>query len=163
MQMAKNNFGIEFVGLDKYIKDLKTMEKQTTKVIAQEYTKYGSLVEKGAKALVHHDGGELEDHTNFDKARIEGSSVVVEGGSNLKYALRRHEEPYRPGVHDKYENGRFSPGYYVNGRGEGTRGKPPWRGYEPGRKFLENAIKATEKDYNKTNDRAIDRILGMKK
>ncbi|WP_068672280.1 hypothetical protein [Oceanobacillus sp. Castelsardo] len=161
--MAKKGaFNVEFNGVDKYIKDLKMMDSNVHKVLIDEYTKYGMLVEEGTKALVHHDHGDLEDSINFDKAKRAGPAVVVEGGSNLEYALRRHEEPYRPGIRDKYESGRHYPGYYVDGRGRGTRGKPTWRGYQPGRKYLENAIKATEPDYDKTNAKAIDRILRSK-
>ncbi|RHW33522.1 HK97-gp10 family putative phage morphogenesis protein [Oceanobacillus profundus] len=158
----KNAFNVEFIGIDKYIKVLKKMERNVEPVLLEEYTKYGMLVEEGAKALVHHNHGDLEDSINFQKAQKSGASVIVEGGSNSDYALRRHEEPYRPGVYDKYERGRHSPGYYIDGLGAGTRGKSMWRGYRPGRKYLENAIKATEPDYKKMNEKAIDRILRSK-
>lgn len=153
---------MEWEGLEELEKEFDKMEKDFQDILIDEYTKYGMLVEEGAKALAHHDEGDLEDSITFDKAKIEGSEVVVEGGSNSKYAIRRHEEPYRPGTHPKYSNGAKFDRYYMNGRGRGTLTKPKWRGYKPGRKFLQNAIIATEEDYDEMNERILDRTLGDK-
>ncbi len=162
--MAKNNvFSVEWEGLDEFHDMLDEMDKEAENIIADEMTRFGMLAEEGTKALVHHDHGDLEDSINFDKAKREGRVTVVRGGSNIIYALRRHEEPYRLGVHAKYERGRHYPGYYIDGRGAGTRGKPNWRGYQPGRKYMENAIKAIEPDYDKMNARALERILEIDK
>ena len=139
--MADELFSIEWQGLDELSDALSKMEKETDKIILEEYTKLGLLAEQGAKALVHHDEGTLEDSLNFDPAKREGSNIVVRGGTNVVYALRRHEEP---------------------GIGPGTQAKPNWRGYRPGSKYLENAIKAIERDYNDTNDRILQRILETK-
>lgn len=158
--MAKDDvFAIEWEGLQEFSDALEKMEKEAEKIIMEEMTEFGQLAEEGTKALVHHDHGDLEDSINFGKAQIKGENIVVEGGSNMPYALRRHEEPYRLGVHDKHERGRHYTGYYIDGRGRGTRGKPSWRGYRPGRKYMENAIKAIEPDYDKMNERALKRIL----
>ncbi len=164
MSMAKDDvFSIEWEGLDEFHDMLDKMEKEHENIIMDEMTKFGMLAEEGTKALVHHDHGDLEDSINFDKAKKEGRDIIVRGGSNLVYALRRHEEPYRMGVHHKYENGRKFPNYYVGGRGRGTHAKPMWRGYKPGRKYMENAIKAIEPDYDKMNARALERILEIDK
>ncbi|HLR69426.1 MAG TPA: hypothetical protein VK105_20255 [Virgibacillus sp.] len=149
-------FKIEWEGLNEFHDMLDKMEKNAENIIMEEMTKFGMLAEEGTKALSPHDEGNgLEDSINFDKAKREGSSIVVRGGSNSVYGLRRHEEPYRMGIHNKG----LDRGFYVDGRGRGTRGKPTWRGYQPGRKYMENAIKAIEPDYNKMNDRALKRIL----
>lgn len=162
--MAKNDlFNIEWEGLEEFSNALDKMDQEAEKIIMDEMTEFGMLAEEGTKALVHHDHGDLEDSINFDKAKKEGGRIIVRGGSNIVYALRRHEEPYRMGVHHKYERGRKFPGYYVDGRGQGTRGKPSWRGYKPGRKYMENAIKAIEPDYDKMNARALERILELEK
>ena len=157
--MAKDDvdvFGIEWQGLDEFVQILDKMDEQAEKIIMEEYTTFGMLAEEGSKALAHHDEGDgLVDSINFDKAKREGNAIVVRGGSNSVYALRRHEEPYRMGVHDKLPGD----GYYVDGRGEGTRAKPDWRGIQPGRKYMENAIKAIDRDYDKMNARALERIL----
>jgi hypothetical protein len=137
--MAKRDlFSVEWEGLDEFAEMLEKMDAQTDEIIMDEMTKYGMLVEEGTKALVHHDEGTLEDSINFDKAIRESNTIIVRGGSNIEYALRRHEEP---------------------GRGAGTLAKPRWRRYKPGPKYMEKAIKATEDDYNKMNVRALERIL----
>lgn len=141
--MAKGDvFSVEWEGLDEFNDMLDKMDKKAERIIMDEMTKFGMLAEEGTKALVHHDEGTLEDSINFDRARKEGGSIVVRGGTNVVYALRRHEEP---------------------GRGQGTLGKPSWRGYRPGPKYMENAVKAIEPDYNKMNARALERILGTGK
>ncbi len=122
MSMAKGDvFNIEWEGLEEFSEILDKMDKEAENIIMDEMTKFGMLAEEGTKALVHHDEGTLEDSINFDKAKKEGNEIVVRGGSNLEYALRRHEEPYRPGVHDKYENGRKYP--ILNGSLEATTKK----------------------------------------
>jgi hypothetical protein len=150
---------ISWDGLDELERHFEKMEENFVDILVDEYTKYGQLVEEGTKALVHHDEGDLEDSISFDRAKLKGDQVVVEGGSNSPYALRRHEEPYRSGTHDKYENGAKFPRYYLNGRGRGTLTKRRWRGYKPGRKFLQNAINATKPDYNQMNERVLERTL----
>lgn len=141
MSMARRDvFNIEWQGLQEFSDALQNMEDNVETIIMEEMTKFGMLAEEGTKALVHHDEGPLEDSINFDAAVKEGGNIVVNGGSNMKYALRRHEEP---------------------GRGPGTLGKPMWRGHRPGPKYLENAIKAIEPDYDTMNARAMDRILRL--
>jgi hypothetical protein len=159
--LAREDFlHIEWDGLKELEQFFDKMEENFEQILIDEYTEYGMLVEEGAKALVHHDEGDLEDSISFDRAKKEGNGISVEGGSNSRYALRRHEEPYRKGIHPKYENGAKFPNYYVNGRGEGTRSKLNWRGYQPGRKYLLNAINATKKDYDKMLERILERTLG---
>lgn len=159
--MAKSDdFAIELHGIDELIHLLNVAEKDIDRIVQEELSKFGKHVESVTKKLVHQDEGHLSDSINFDNAYKEGNSYIVSGGSNLPYALRRHEEPYRPGVHDKYLHGRHYPDYYVDGRGRGTRYKANYKGYEPGRKYLENAVKATESDYDILTERIINRILG---
>lgn len=158
--MAKDELiRIEWDGLQEMKRLFEEMNENFEKILLEEYTKYGMLVEEGAKALAPHDEGDLESSINFGKAQREGNGVSVEGGSNMAYALRRHEEPYREGEHPKYDNGAKFPKFYVNGRGVRTRSKAAWRGFMPGRKFLENAIKATKPDYDAMNKRILDRTL----
>jgi hypothetical protein len=158
--LANNDFiHIEWEGLAELEQLFDGMDDAFMRILKEEYTDYGMLVEEGSKALVHHDESDLEDSINFGQAEPEGSGVAVEGGSNSKYALKRHERPYRMGRHPKYENGAKFPDYYVNGRGEGTRSKPKWRGKMPGRKYLLNAINATERDYEKMLERILERTL----
>ncbi len=159
MSMAKDTFSLVWDGLDEFANDLKGMEKNLIKNIEKGMTEYATLVEEGAKALVHRDSGDLEASINFGKPKREGDSFVVEGGSNLKYALRRHEEPHRPGTRDKHDAGVKFVRYYLNGRGRRTFQKPSWRGEKPGRKFLERAIVATEKGFDKLMAEALEKTL----
>lgn len=158
-----NLFDIEWEGLEELEKEFDKMEDSFTRILREEYTKYGKLVEEGAKALSFKDESDLEDSITFDQAEITREGVSVDGGASAAHALRRHEEQYRQGTYPKYDNGSKFPDYYQDGRGLGTRTKPAWRGYQPGRKFLENAIKATEPDYDKMNQRILDRTLGERK
>lgn len=158
--MASDDFlNIQWDGLEELERLFEEMDGKFTQILTEEYTDYGMLVEEGTKALAPHDEGDLEDSINFGQAEREGSGVSVEGGSNAKHALKRHERPYRMGKYPKYENGSKFPDYYVNGRGAGTRSKPKWRGQMPGRKYLLNAINATEKDYEKMLVRILERTL----
>jgi hypothetical protein len=158
--LARDDFlYIEWDGLEELEQLFDDMEDNFMQILTEEYTQYGMLVEEGTKALAPHDEGDLEDTINFGGAKPEGSGVSVEGGSNAKHALIRHERPYRRGKHPKYENGAKFPDYYQDGRGEGTRSKRKWRGQMPGRKYLLNAIYATEKDYEKMLDRILERTL----
>ncbi len=150
---------IEWDGIKELEEFFDKFEEDFERILLEEYTKYGMLVEEGTKALVHHDDGDLEDSISFGKAKRVGNTVEVEGGSNSPYALRRHEEPYRYGIYNKYENGSKFPNYYIYGRGRGTLEKPTWRGYKPGRKFLQNAINATKPDYDRMNERILERAL----
>ncbi|MCP3026605.1 HK97 gp10 family phage protein [Halobacillus sp. A5] len=163
MAKSDNLLEIEWEGLVELDEEFEKMEEEFEEILVEEYTKYGLLVEEGAKALAHRDDGDLEETIRFNPAEVEADSVSVEGGANAEHALVRHEAPYRPGTHDKYENGSKFKKYYLNGRGRKTLRKPDWRGYRPGRKFLENAIKATENDYYNMNERILDRTLGEKK
>ena len=162
--MAKRNtFDIQWEGLEEERKRYGDMFDVWKDVTKQEMTKFGLLVEEGAKALVFHDEGDLEDSIVFDPAKEVGNDIVVEGGSNSPYALIRHEAPYKMGTHDKYDNGAKFPHYYVDGRGQRTRTKSSWRGFKPGRKYLQNAVIATEPDYDKMNARIQERVVNGKR
>lgn len=158
--MPNDVFDIEWDGLDAFKKKFDLMEAELKKNLVDEYDKYGLLVEEGAKALAPHDAGDLEASITTEKASIHGNSVEMAVGSNSKYALRRHEEPYCKGMFPKYDNGAKFPNFYVDGRGQITRSKPSWRGQIPGRKYLQNAINATDKEYHETNERVLKKTLG---
>ncbi|BAD65365.1 hypothetical protein ABC2831 [Shouchella clausii KSM-K16] len=154
--MARKDFiSIEWKGLKELEKEFKAMPKKFERAAIKELTKYSSLLEEGTKALVHHDEGDLEDSISFDKATKKGQGFEFEGGSSSKYALRRHYEPYRMGVHDKVAGDK----YYVGGRGRRTHNKPAWRGERAGRLYLERAIRVTEKDFQKTGERILDQTI----
>ncbi|OAK70094.1 HK97 gp10 family phage protein [Lederbergia galactosidilytica] len=155
----KDGFYLEWHGLDELIEELEGMEREFEKNIQQGMKKYSTLAEEGTRALAPRDSGDLESSMTLKIPYIEGSKIVGGIGSNLAYALRRHEEPYRYGIHDKYDNGVKFPNYYVYGKGRRTLQKPSWRGEKPGRKYLERAIVATEKDFVKIMADALEQTL----
>lgn len=159
----RDTFDIQFEGLDEQANLMGDMYKDWVKITKQEMTKFGLLVEEGAKALAPHDEGDLEDSISFDPAKQVGNDIIVEGGSNSPYALIRHEAPYKMGTRDKYDNGAKFPRYYLNGRGRRTLTKSSWRGFKPGRKYLQNAVIATETDYDKMNERIQERVINSKR
>ncbi len=95
--------------------------------------------EADAKALSPRDKGRLENSIHASRATHTAGYVSGVVGSNLVYALRRHEEQPRLGTWNKYEDGVKYEGYYIDGRGEVTRAKPEVNGFRPGRKYLSNA------------------------
>lgn len=159
MPMPRDVFEVEWEGLDEFKNMLDEMYQKHEKIIADNLTGFGMLAEEATKALVHHDEGTLEDSINFSKAKRFGTTFEVTGGTNVVYAMRRHEEPYRLGTHHKLPKDFF----YQNGLGKHTRAKPRWRHYTPGRKFLENAVKSIESDYDKMNKETLDQILRLGK
>lgn len=152
------NVDVEWEGLTELITMFERMEDRFLVILKEEFTEYLNLVEEGAKALAPHDEGDLEDSINSE-VRILHQGIMGIVGANTEYALRRHEEPYRGGTHDKYDNGSKFPDYYVDGRGAGTRAKGSWKGYPAGRKYLTNAVKATEQDFNDMLERVLERCI----
>lgn len=150
---------IEWDGLEEFRHILEELDESIDNIIIEEYSRYGMLVEEGARSLAPHDDGDLEDSINFQRCKKEGNTFVVEGGSNLSYALLRHEAPEKSGTRPKYDRGAKFPSYYVNGRGKRTRAKGTWRGKQAGRKYLTNAIEATKSDFDAMNERIIARIM----
>jgi hypothetical protein len=149
---------VEWHGLNELIVLFEGMDKRFTRILKEEFTKYVKLVEQGTKALAPEQEGDLVDSINSE-VRMVHHGIMGIVGANTEYALRRHEEPYRPGTHPRYDNGAKFPNYYVNGRGAGTRSKGSWRGYKAGRKYLTNAVKATEKDFQDMLERVLERCI----
>jgi hypothetical protein len=158
--MSSDGFEIKWDGLDELLKQLDGFEDDLKRITKQEYTEYGQLVEEGARELAPKDTGDLAASIVASGAKLRGNQLEVTVGSNLKYALRRHEEPYRYGMYPKYDNGSKFPNYYIYGRGRITLSKAKWRKKAPGRKYLTNAIDATQSEYSEMNQRILKRALG---
>lgn len=118
--------------------------------------------EADSKALAGRDSGRLEQSINASRAKYSNDVISGRVGSNLVYALRRHEEQPRIGTYNKYEDGVKYEGYYFNGRGELTRAKPSVSGFKPGRKYLENAGTINEKHWRRNlTDAITDTYKGL--
>lgn len=151
---------IEWDGLAELGDLMDTMEERIERIALEEYKDFGMLFEEAVRALAPRDESDLEGSYNVSPPKREGESIVIEGGSNSVYALRRHEEPYRSGAYPKYDNGSKFPDYYVNGRGARTRSKSGFRGEKAGRKYQSRAVELITEDWNETNQRILDRVLG---
>jgi hypothetical protein len=152
-------FSFEWEGIEELARLLENMDDNMERILIDEYSKYGLLVEEGAKALAPKDKGDLTDTINSDRAKKNGREIFVEIGVGSVYGVYQHEKRLRPGNHPKYDRGAKFPDYYQNGYGQKTRSKPSWRGERPGRKYLERAVDLTEDDFNEMNERVLDRIM----
>ncbi|MFO3690252.1 HK97 gp10 family phage protein [Staphylococcus felis] len=110
---------------------------------------FGMQMEDDSKALASVDSRDLEQSINSKTSYSKGivSSVT---GSNLEYALRRHEEQPGIGKYNKYHKGVKYKDYYYNGRGKLTRVKENVNDFKPGRKYLTNASLINRKNWNTT-------------
>lgn len=106
------------------IRNLNRFSEDVLTMGAREFQDQIREMETGAKALAPKDEGNLEDgissEVNILSNKFEGK--IKAGGTGTKYSQRMHEDVYTPGPI--------------------TRGKPSYKGYSPGRKYIENAIKA---------------------
>lgn len=137
--MANKHFGINNQDTESFIAKMKTADKKLVTNIIKKANKVGYQVEADAKALAPRDMGQLEQSIQSTGAKYVNGQISLSVGSPLVYALRRHEEPSRKGMYNKYARGVTYTDYYINGRGELTRAKPNVGSFEPGRKFLTNA------------------------
>lgn len=113
-----------------FSKNLKRLWNELEDDLEKEFDNQLTEVETGAKALAPHDEGNLEDDIHKTKVNKTDNSLhgeVHAGGTGSKYAKRMHEDIYTPGPI--------------------TQGKPDYKGYSPGRKYLENAVKANAKSF----------------
>lgn len=157
--MADEYFKFEWDGLDEITSIYKNAHVRMNRIIKEELSKYGLRVEEVSKSLAPIDSGELENSINAGKVIYNGPEFVITVGTNLEYALRRHEERESSITRPKYFRGVKYDNYYQNGRGQKTREKPSVKGYKPGRKYLTNAIKVTESDWNEMCQRIITRFV----
>lgn len=154
-----NHLDIEWDGLRELEELFGEMDDLLVRNMKAGMQEYDLLVETGARKLAPRYEGELMRSIIAGNVVVYGGLVVGTVGSNLSYAWRRHEEPYRRGKHPLYDNGIKRRDWYINGRGQRTRQKSSWRGHLPGRKFLENAVIATEGDFEDIFDEVLDATL----
>lgn len=151
-------FGIDF-DIDKVIEDFGGMAGDVDKNVDKGLSEYGMVFEEAGKALAPYDSGDLVTSIQFQGLKTVSGARQGSVGSDLEYALRRHEEPYKPGTRDKYDNGVKFERYYLNGRGRRTHRRPGFRGQKAGRKYLERAQVATEKDHFDIMKQTLEAVL----
>lgn len=152
---------IQWEGLTELIAFLDGFEDLLKANLKLGLTDHSLQVETGARALAHRYGGDLEESILAAAIAENNGMLIVSVGSNLAYAWKRHETPYRMGSKgDLHDGGITIKDYYISSRGERTRNKASWRGQMPGRKFLERAVVATEDDFWTMCEDALDQSLG---
>lgn len=153
-------FDFEWDGLDELIVLFGEISTKWERHIIREMNRFKTVPERGVKALSPRDEGDLESSWVTSSIKKSGASYSFTIGTNLPYAPWLHERDPGMGTYPKYSRGAVIEGYYVNGWGEKTRNKPNWRGFKPGKKFLANAIKGSERDFDKMNTRLLDILTG---
>ncbi|RIM87758.1 HK97 gp10 family phage protein [Staphylococcus xylosus] len=131
-------FRIEWNGLKELKNEFKTMTPRFKKIMLEELDKVALECEGYAKDLAFVDTGELSKSINATQARLINGEFVATVGTNLEYAMYVHE---------------------IQGQGPKTALKPMIKGYQPGYKFLTNAVKLTESHYNRAMDNALKRLM----
>ncbi|WP_213667613.1 HK97 gp10 family phage protein [Staphylococcus capitis] len=137
--MVKRNIDIDTKQVRALQLNLGRRQQQLASNIKRAANEVLLNTEADAKALSPRDKGRLENSIRASRATYDNGYVSGVVGSNIVYALRRHEEQPRLGTWHKYEDGVKYEGYYIDGRGEVTRAKPEVNGFRPGRKYLSNA------------------------
>ncbi|MCQ9290703.1 HK97 gp10 family phage protein [Staphylococcus hyicus] len=149
MKSRKRRVDINTIQVEKLQKKVETTNREFVNTLIENVELFSAQMESDSKDLAPADSKELEQSinsiTNYRNGVV--SSIT---GSNLEYALRRHEEEYRKGTYHKYHKGVKFTDYYINGRGELTREKKSVRGKLPGRKYLSNAVKINRKNWSTT-------------
>ena len=156
--MSEFDLKIEWTGLKELQQEFDNMSRRFKAIMLDEMDKIGLSCENYAKALSPRYSGALENSINSTMATMEGRSFVVYVGTNMSYANYVHELMSGRPVGDKYERGVKYPNYYQFGRGARTRQKSNVKGYQPGRKFLSNAVILTDDHFEKAMERALERL-----
>lgn len=139
--MADELINIDFEGLDEFVQLLENLTPEFEKAIISEMDSYRLQVEGGAKALTPEDTNELTESITSSEVQRVGNSFIFTVGSDLAYAVRMHEHQGNWGV------------------GTVLKQAKEWRDYTPGNKFLENAVRGTEDDWNTAMEDILNNTL----
>lgn len=144
MSLANRNVKLE--GFEEFARNMDRLTKDMIEKLVDGVTDITEDLASKSQKLSPKLEGTLEESA---AVKIEKSSRDITGtvSYNSPYALRRHEEPYKPGARKEYDSSGRPVGYIIDGRGPITRGKPSVDGMEPGRKYLERPFKKYVKKY----------------
>lgn len=121
-------FSFRMDGVEAMVDKIEKLEAEIELRLDRALTKVALKVIADARRLAPIDTGDLEAALNVGKVKKLVNSLFIEVGASPEvdhYAMIMHEGSYKPG--------------------EKTRSKGMHNGYEPGRKYLENAIKMNER------------------
>jgi hypothetical protein len=135
---SNNGTSFHIEGLEAMIQTLDKMEQQTLQKVEDTLTKLAEKVIEDAKKLAGLDSGDLEAALVVGDVKKALQRIYIDFGTSPEvddYAVVQHEGFRRT------SSGRV---VYMS-PGEKTASKAPHKGYLPGKKYLENAIKINER------------------
>lgn len=135
---SRNLYQFDIEGIETMILTLDKIEEEMFKKMDIALTKLAEKVIEDAKRLAGLDSGDLEASLVVGEVKKMLQRIYIDFGTSPEvddYAMVQHEG-FR-----KTKTGKV---VYMS-PGEKTQSKGPHKGYMPGKKFLENAIKINEK------------------
>lgn len=135
---SRNLLQFDIEGIEAMILTLEKIEEQTFRKIDIALTKLAMKVIEDAKRLAPLESGDLEAALVVGEVKQMLQRIYIDFGTSPEvddYAVVQHEG-FR-----KTKTGKV---VYMS-PGEKTESKGPHKGYMPGKKYLENAIKINEK------------------
>lgn len=132
----RNQSSVKIVGIGNLVKNLNQISKDVEKRLERVLEKLAHQVIADAKKLTPIDSGDLEASLVVgDVKRLIGKLYIDMGNSpeTDHYAVVQHEG-FRRGKNGTIE---LHPG-------EKTQSKSSYKGYTPGKKYLDNALKINE-------------------
>lgn len=138
-------FAIKWDGLEELNNAFDKLEIEVLQAVKEGVVDCTEDLAKVSSQLSPLLEGDLQASPTVD-IKINGSNITGEVSYNSPYALRRHEEEYKPGTRKEYDKSGRPVGYIIDGKGPLTRSKPSVDGMIPGRKYLEQPLKKYGKD-----------------
>lgn len=158
--MFEIDFSLE--GYEELVRNLDRADVNVTRALTVAQEENAEDLRGAAVELAPIDTGALR---RSSEAHIEHTASGVDGvvTFNTPYAVRRHEEAPRMGVHPRYtrRGGKWvRAGEYIDGRGPQTRSAPGIDGMEPGRKYLERPLRRRASKYMQNIAKHVKGVLG---
>lgn len=143
--MANNSafrIDIEFDGMEELMSVLEEAGQTEKRHFTKKLNRFKSVPERGAKKLTPVLENDLTRSIRSSPVMQTNGTYFFTLGSNLPYAVKMHE--------------------WMGGWGERTQNKQrvKWRGYTPGRKYLENAVNGSEESFQKMAEELLDKFTG---
>jgi hypothetical protein len=144
---SRNLFSFDIEGIESMILTLDRIEQETYQRIDDTLTRLAEKVIEDAKRLAPLDSGDLEAALVVGDVKKVLQRIYIDFGNSPEvddYAVVQHEG-FRK-IKTKDENGEVDGERIIYmSPGEKTLSKGSYKGYAPGKKFLENAITINER------------------
>jgi Bacteriophage HK97-gp10, putative tail-component len=136
---SRNLYSFDIGGIDTMILTLEQIEKELFKKIDKTLTKLAEKVIEDAKKLAPLDSGDLEAALVVGDVKQILQRVYVDFGTSPEV------DHYSVVQHEGFRETKDGKIIFMKEPGPKTASKPSHKGYTPGKKYLENAIKINEK------------------